>query len=134
VVEDSISFFCDITPHYWVLGSRRFERTQCFHLQRSDAVFPNHRQRFRDKSKNIYINSEFLRARRSGDQIPMGARFSAPVQTGPGAHPASCTMGTGSFIGGKAHDRDSSVYGQVAGSCECGNEPSGSIKRGEFFD
>jgi hypothetical protein len=27
-----------------------------------------------------------------------GARFSAPVQTGPGAHPASCTMGTGSFL------------------------------------
>jgi hypothetical protein len=26
-----------------------------------------------------------------------GARFSAPVQTSPGAHPASCTMGTGSF-------------------------------------
>ena len=25
------------------------------------------------------------------------AWFSAPVQTGPGAHPASCTMGTGSF-------------------------------------
>ena len=24
-------------------------------------------------------------------------RFSAPVQTGPEAHPASCTMGTGSF-------------------------------------
>jgi hypothetical protein len=29
------------------------------------------------------------------------ARFSAPVQTGPGAHPASCTMGTGSFPGVK---------------------------------
>jgi hypothetical protein len=27
----------------------------------------------------------------------VGARFSAPVQTGPGAHPASCTMGTGYF-------------------------------------
>ena len=27
------------------------------------------------------------------------ARFSAPVQTGIGAHPASCTMGTGSFPG-----------------------------------
>jgi hypothetical protein len=26
-----------------------------------------------------------------------GARFSAPVQTGPGAYPAFCTMGTGSF-------------------------------------
>jgi len=30
----------------------------------------------------------------------MGARFSAPVQTGPGAHTASYTMGTGSFPGG----------------------------------
>ena len=27
------------------------------------------------------------------------ARFSAPVQTGPGVHPASCTMGTGSSPG-----------------------------------
>jgi len=27
----------------------------------------------------------------------VGARFSAPVQTGPGPHPASYTMGTGSF-------------------------------------
>jgi len=27
------------------------------------------------------------------------ARFSAPIQTGPGAHPASCTMGTGSLPG-----------------------------------
>jgi len=26
-----------------------------------------------------------------------GARFSAPVQTSPEAHPASCTIGTGSF-------------------------------------
>ena len=40
-----------------------------------------------------------LRAGRSGDRIPVGARFSAPVQTGPGAHPAPCTMGTGSFPG-----------------------------------
>ena len=30
-----------------------------------------------------------------------GARFSAPFQTGPGAHPASYTMGTGSFPGVK---------------------------------
>ena len=34
---------------------------------------------------------------RSGDRIPVGARFSAPVQTGPGAHPVSYRMGTGSF-------------------------------------
>jgi hypothetical protein len=29
----------------------------------------------------------------------MGATFFAPVQTGPGAHTVSCTMGTGSFLG-----------------------------------
>ena len=33
------------------------------------------------------------------------ARFSAPVQTGPGAHPASYTMGTGSFPGVKRPGR-----------------------------
>jgi hypothetical protein len=44
--------------------------------------------------------SDSLRDGRSGDRIPMGARFSARVQTGRGAHPASCTMGTGSFPGG----------------------------------
>jgi hypothetical protein len=31
-----------------------------------------------------------------------GTRFSAPFQTGPGAHPASYTMGTGSFPGVKS--------------------------------
>jgi hypothetical protein len=43
--------------------------------------------------------SDWLRAGRSGDRTPVGARFSAPVQTGPGAHPAFYTMGTGSFPG-----------------------------------
>ena len=31
-----------------------------------------------------------------------GVRFYAPVQTGPGARPVSCTMGTGSFPGVKS--------------------------------
>jgi len=43
-----------------------------------------------------------LRAGRSGDRIPVAARFSAPIQTGPGAHPASCTIGTRSFPGVKS--------------------------------
>ena len=41
----------------------------------------------------------------------MQARFSAPVQTGPGAHSASCTMGSGPFHRGKERpgsDPDSS--------------------------
>ena len=34
-----------------------------------------------------------------GIEYQWGARFSAPVQTRPEAHPASYTMGTGSFRG-----------------------------------
>ena len=50
--------------------------------------------------------SDSLLAGRSRDRILVGARFSALVQTGPGAHPASCTMGTGSFPGIKRPGRD----------------------------
>ena len=45
--------------------------------------------------------SDWLRAGRSGDRMPVQVRCSAPVQTGPGTHPASCTMGTGCFPGVK---------------------------------
>ena len=34
-----------------------------------------------------------------------GARYSAPVQTGPGSHPASYTLGTGSLPGVKQPGR-----------------------------
>ena len=61
-------------------------------LLRASPLPPGERSRY----------SAWLRAGRSGDRIPVEARFSAPVQTGPGAHPASCTMGTGSFPGVKS--------------------------------
>jgi hypothetical protein len=46
-----------------------------------------------------------LRAGRSGDGIPVGARFFTHVQTDPEAHPSSCTVGTGSFPGVKRPGR-----------------------------
>jgi len=54
-------------------------------------------------TKNIMNSrcSDSLRAGRSGGRIPVGAKFSAPVQIDPGVHPASCKMVTGSFLGVK---------------------------------
>ena len=36
------------------------------------------------------------------DRIPVGGRDFPPVETGPGSHLASCTMGIGSFQGVEA--------------------------------
>jgi hypothetical protein len=43
--------------------------------------------------------SDSLRAGRSGDQIPVWAKFSTPAQTGCEDHPASYTLGIGSTLG-----------------------------------
>jgi len=43
--------------------------------------------------------SDSLRAGRSGDRIPVKAKFSFPVQSGPGFHPTLYTLGTGLFRG-----------------------------------
>ena len=48
---------------------------------------------------------DLLQSRRSGDRIPVRARFSASIQTGPGAHPAFYTVGTGAFAGVKQAGR-----------------------------
>jgi hypothetical protein len=48
--------------------------------------------------RRLSWHSESLRPGRSGDRIPLWARFSAPVQTGPGAHSASYTVGTGFLL------------------------------------
>jgi hypothetical protein len=54
-----------------------------------------------------YLNrySDSLRAGRSVGQIPVGAKFSIPVQTGPGARPVPYTAGTVSFPGAKLPGR-----------------------------
>jgi len=50
------------------------------------------------------LDSSFTRETRyglDGPGILVGSRFSTPVHTGPGAHPASYTIGTGPFPGVK---------------------------------
>ena len=56
--------------------------------------------------------SDSLRAGMSEDGILAGARFSVPVQTGPGAHPASNTMGTG-YRPGRGVDHPPSSSAEV---------------------
>jgi hypothetical protein len=57
---------------------------------------------FREGPGQLSRYSDWLRAGQSGYQTPVGSIFFAHVQTGPGAHPFSCTMGTGSFLRDKA--------------------------------
>jgi hypothetical protein len=49
--------------------------------------------------------SDSLLAGRSAERIPVGARFSAPIQTDSEAHPASYTISAGSFPGVKKPGR-----------------------------
>ena len=72
--------------------------------------------------KQLGRYSESLRVGRSGDRIPVGARFSAPIHTGPGAHPASYTVGTGSFPWvkrpGRGFDHPPLSFAKVKGRVE----------------
>jgi len=46
---------------------------------------------------NGHTRLYLFQAGRTGDRILVGARFSAPIQTGPGVHPASYTRDTESL-------------------------------------
>ena len=76
-----------------------------FFSYRNDARSDTHKIVYKEFSYTTLNHrswySYWLRTRRSGYRIPVGVSFSAHVQTSPGAHPASCTMGTGSFPGVK---------------------------------
>jgi hypothetical protein len=80
----------NIFPHYLTNGTifeKKLLNTKCVWIFCTTFVW------------NI-SHSEKKWAGRSGDRIPVVARFSAPDQTGPGAQPASFTMGTGSLSRG----------------------------------
>ena len=52
----------------------------------------------------------------------MGARFSAPIQTGPNAYPVTCTMGAGILPGGVGVKRPGRGPDRAAlSSAEVGN-------------
>jgi hypothetical protein len=72
-----------------------------------------------------------LRTGRSGDRIPVGASFSAPLQNSPGVHSSSCKMSTGSFPGikrpGHGFDNPPQTSAEVKERVElCLYYPSGS--------
>ena len=56
-------------------------------------------KRLMDRDSSVGIATHYGCAVRGSNAG--GARFSAPVQTGSGAHPAYCTMDIGSFPGVK---------------------------------
>jgi hypothetical protein len=62
----------------------------------------NNEVRYKRSLKVQYQNNEVQDTNKNEalKKIPVGAKFSAPVQTGPGAHSASCTMGIGFFFPG----------------------------------
>jgi hypothetical protein len=61
-------------------------------------IFTDYLMLFMNSGPRIWY-SDLLRTGRSMDGIPVETRFSAPVQTAPGAHPVSYTMVTVSFPG-----------------------------------
>jgi len=80
------------TRDLWLVNSNRYFSARTFHLP-----VP-----FHPRSILIGPGSSVGTATGHGMYGPgietrWGAKFSVPVQTGPGAHPVSCTKGTGSF-------------------------------------
>ena len=91
------------------LGSWRSENVSYLWLQTGKCETVTKSMQYKNyyvtSSGNLYflpcsVYSDSLRAARSGIESRWGRDF-PPVKTVPGAHPASCKMGTRSFPGGK---------------------------------
>jgi len=82
-----VHFFCNLVQGvgYLFLGEQSHISKKCLHCLQQEFQY-----------------SDMLQAGRSGNRILVEARFVAPIQTSPRAHPAYCAMGTGSISWGKS--------------------------------
>jgi len=90
-------------------ADKHVDSNSCFSLsygKRFRITYLNIEKRITESYRKLSRYGDWLRAGQSGDRIPVGARFSALVQTGPGAHSAYCKMGTASFRGKERPERD----------------------------
>jgi len=83
-------------PHVWFIA---WFTTQCCSVPHLPDAIGHVIISDCESGSSVGIATE-LRAGRSGIESRWGRDF-PPVQTGPGAHPAPCKMGTGSFPGVK---------------------------------
>jgi hypothetical protein len=102
-----------VTNFRWIVKLSLFLRAMNTYGERGESIYPlilkfgtklawlaSHSDHIPVRKKNPTQLPTWLgRAGQSVNQIPVGARFSQPVQTGPGAHPAPYTMCTGSLTG-----------------------------------
>jgi hypothetical protein len=84
-------------PNYWTIFVEIWYFEVCYKRPFPNLVLCQLHALFVGRvAQSVYRLATGLMVRGSN---PGGGRFSAPVQTGPGAHLASCTRGTGSFPG-----------------------------------
>jgi hypothetical protein len=92
-----------------IAGSLPTEAVGIFRLEKFTACLPSEGEVKIICPMLVTGTTERLKTSKRSTMVqkknPVGARFFAPVQTGPGAHPASCTKGTGSFLGVKRPGR-----------------------------
>ena len=102
------------SPHLWTFNLRRCTRKVAVVCKPEGVVFSwkslSLKLHLDLRSSRFSFASSIMIVTRYGSdgtriESRWGARFSTPVQTGPGAHPASYTMGIGSFLGVKLPGR-----------------------------
>jgi hypothetical protein len=97
VYHKVITTSCADTTAGWLVGNRRETRwTGKSICRRHSSPYPWYTVLLECGAQKLSRYSDSIQAERFGVRSPVGTRFSATVQAGPGTHPTSCIMGTGS--------------------------------------